>query len=232
MKGAVLRQILDDRADRRAVVLATRLETGDQQLLYPFEDDTGGDSAPEVLGAARDALLSDRSITLDRADGTIFLQAFNPPVRLVLVGAVHISQPLARMAALAGLDVVVIDPRSAFASEDRFPGVELRAQWPDEALLELGINRRTAVVTLTHDPKVDDPALQGALRSDAFFVGALGSRRTHAARLDRLREEGFGDDDLARIHGPVGLSIGARSPAEIAVAILGQIVERLRTGPE
>ena len=144
------------------------------------------------------------------------------------VGAVHIAQPLARMAALAGYLVTVVDPRTAFASDERFPGVEVSTDWPDEALEKLQLNRRTAVVTLTHDPKLDDPALATALRSDVFYIGALGSKRTHAGRLKRLGELGFGEKDFARIHGPVGLDIGAVSPSEIAISILAQITLVLR----
>jgi len=139
------------------------------------------------------------------------------------VGAVHIAQPLARMAALAGYLVTVVDPRTAFASDERFPGIAISTDWPDEALTQLKPDRRTAVITLTHDPKLDDPALAVALKSNAFYVGSLGSKRTHAARLKRLAELGFGEADVARIHGPVGLDIGAISPAEIAVSILAQM---------
>ena len=148
----------------------------------------------------------------------------------MIVGAVHIAQPLSRMAAALGWNVTVIDPRTAFASEARFPGVMLSTDWPDEALEKIEVTPRTAVVTLTHDPKLDDPALQAALRSRAFYVGALGSRKTHAARLARLAEAGFNEDRLSHIRGPVGLAINARTPAEIAVSILGQIIETLRAG--
>ncbi|MEL7239485.1 MAG: XdhC family protein, partial [Planctomycetota bacterium] len=158
-----------------------------------------------------------------------FFQPFNPPLRLHVVGAVHIAQPLSQMAAQLGYAVTLIDPRASFAREERFSGLHIVTEWPDDALAELGIDPRTAVVTLTHDPKLDDPALSAALKSEAFYVGALGSRRTHAARRRRLAEEGFDDSALDRIHGPVGLSIGARSPGEIAVSIMAQITEVLRT---
>jgi xanthine dehydrogenase accessory factor len=151
-----------------------------------------------------------------------------PPRKLALVGAVHIAQALVPMAVAAGYDVTVIDPRSAFAAESRFPGVTMTHEWPGAALAAFAPDRRSAVITLTHDPKLDDPALAAALRSDAFYIGALGSRKTHAARLSRLREQGFGDPELARIHGPVGLSIGAVSPAEIAVSILAELTQALR----
>ena len=148
---------------------------------------------------------------------------------MIVVGAVHIAQSLVPMAALAGYDVTVVDPRRAFATDARFPGVTLSTDWPDDALTALDPDRRTAVVTLTHDPKLDDPALAVALRSTAFYIGALGSRRTHARRVERLREAGFNDKDIARIHAPIGLDIGAVSPAEISISILGQITEVLHT---
>ena len=158
-----------------------------------------------------------------------FLNPFNPPLRLILVGAVHIAQPLAEIAALTGYDVTVVDPRTSFASPERFPGMKLMTDWPDEAMTALAPDARTAIVTLTHDPKLDDPALQAALKSPAFYVGALGSKKTHAARIARLTEAGFAERDIARIHGPVGLSIGAKSPAEIATSIMAEITETLRT---
>jgi xanthine dehydrogenase accessory factor len=186
---------------------------------------------PELLDAARDAAGNDASGTVEGPDGPVFLRVYAPPVRLVVVGAVHVAQHLASMARAAGLEVVVVDPRRAFATEERFPDVQLVHAWPGEALEALAPDRRTAVVTLTHDPKLDDPALERALESPAFYVGALGSRRTHARRLERLGAEGVGADALARIHGPVGLPIGARTPGEIAVSILAELVARLRERP-
>jgi xanthine dehydrogenase accessory factor len=165
---------------------------------------------------------------VETAAGTVFLHIFNPPLRLIVIGAVHITQPLIRMAALAGYEVSVIDPRRSFATGERFPGVTLMDEWPDDGLEALALDARTAVVTLTHDPKLDDPALEVALRSGVFYIGSLGSRRTHAARLERLTQAGFDKTALARIHGPVGLSIGAKSPAEIAISIMAQITEALR----
>ena len=147
-----------------------------------------------------------------------------PPRRVVIVGGVHITQFLAPMARQAGYDVAIIDPRAVFSAADRFPGSDCLTAWPDEAMAELGLDTRTAVVTLTHDPKIDDPGLQAALASDAFYIGCLGSRRTHAARCERLTDAGFSEADLARLHGPVGLDIGARTPAEIAVSILAQMI--------
>ena len=155
-----------------------------------------------------------------------------PPAQLVITGAVHISQALAPIAKLLGYDVTIVDPRTAFASIERFPDVKVIAEWPDVALPPLGIDRYTAFVALTHDPKIDDPALTHALARDCFYIGALGSRKTHGRRLDRLKAEGLSDATLARIHAPIGLDIGAVSPSEIAVAIMGEITARLRQSPE
>jgi xanthine dehydrogenase accessory factor len=220
MKPETLKALLAAREARRPIVLATNLATGEERLIDPRTAD--------VDDALREAARNDKSGVIDTAEGKLFLHVYNPPLRMAIVGAVHIAQPLCRMAALAGYDVTVIDPREAFASEERFPGVTLLGDWPDESMAKFAPDRRSAVVTLTHDPKLDDPALAIALRSDAFYIGALGSTRTHAKRLARLKEEGFSDEQMARIHGPAGLSIGAKSPAEIAVSILGQVTERLR----
>jgi xanthine dehydrogenase accessory factor len=150
---------------------------------------------------------------------------------MFVIGAVHIAQPLAPMAAMAGYEVTIIDPRRSFATAARFPGVTITHDWPDEAMDKLSLNARTAVITLTHDPKIDDPALDRALRSDCFYIGCLGSTRTHKARLGRLAEAGFGEKDFARIHGPVGLDIGAKSPAEIAISIMAEVTAELRREP-
>ena len=218
MTPATLAQLTAARAEARPVVLATRLPDGDQRML----PDPGADEA--LNAAATRALHSDRSGTVDVSGETWFLHAFNPALRLVVVGAVHIAQALVPMAVQMGFGVTVSDPRRAFATDERFPGVSVRTDWPDEALDDLRPDSRTAIVTLTHDPKLDDPALDRALRSDAFYVGALGSRKTHAARTDRLRALGHGDDTLARIRGPVGLNIGAVTAPEIALSILAQII--------
>jgi xanthine dehydrogenase accessory factor len=163
-------------------------------------------------------------------DGATFVHVHNPPLRMIVVGAVHIAQALLPMARLAGYDPVLVDPRPAFGAEARFPGERIVEDWPDEALEALGLDARVAVVTLTHDPKLDDPAIVRALRSQVFYLGCLGSTRTHAKRVARLQEAGFSEDEIARIHAPVGLDIGGRSPAEIAVSILAQITLRLRKG--
>ena len=200
------------------VALATALPGG-LQLLLPDDD-----APPALADAAQTVLMRDRSATVEIDGAPWFIQAHNPPLRLVIVGAVHIAQAMAPMAVQLGYGVTVIDPRGAFASAERFPGVALSTDWPDEALEALAPDSRTAIVTLTHDPKLDDPALDRALRSAAFYVGSLGSRKTHAARLERLRALGHDDAALARIHGPVGLNLGAVTAAEIALSALAQIV--------
>ena len=218
MTPALLARLQAARAAGIPVALATALPGG-EQLLLP------DDNAPAALAdAAQAVLLRDRSATVEIDGAPWFIQAHNPPLRLVIVGAVHIAQAMAPMAVQLGYGVTVIDPRGAFASVERFPGVALSTDWPDEALDALAPDSRTAIVTLTHDPKLDDPALDRALRSAAFYVGSLGSRKTHAARLDRLRALGHGDAALARIHGPVGLDLGAVTAAEIALSALAQIV--------
>ena len=203
---------------------------------------TGARAAREALGVETDTVTWSRRVVgyadapeafnADKSgfgeDPSRFLWISNPPLRLAIVGAVHIAQPLAEMARLSGYDVTLIDPREAFASEARFPGHVLSHDWPDQALAAHGLDHRTALVTLTHDPKLDDPALRTALRSGVFYIGALGSTRTHAKRVDRLREEGFSEAEIARIDAPIGLDIGAKSPAEIAVAVMAELTERLR----
>ena len=228
MKLALLQKALEASRAGRAAVLATHLKSGLQSFVEG--SDIAGNLTLDAaaLAAIRKAQAEDRSTIIDTADGPVFVEVFNPRLRCIIVGAVHIAQPLARMASLAGYLVTVVDPRTAFASDARFPDVGLSTDWPDEALEKLKPNRRTAVVTLTHDPKLDDPALATALRSDAFYIGALGSKKTHAARLKRLTAQGFGEAELERIHGPIGLDIGAISPAEIAIAILAQMTQVLR----
>ena len=227
MKNEILKQILKDKKAKKAVALATELSTGDQAIIY--HDTFRGDLAekPGVLEAARRAMQDDKTGTIKIEMGELFFQIFNPPLRMIIVGAVHIAQPLSRMAGVVGYDVTVVDPRESFASPERFPGISLNHEWPDDALQQLDIDRRTAIVTLTHDPKLDDPALHVAIRSDAFYVGALGSRGTHGSRIERLKGEGYSELEINRINGPVGLNIGAISPAEIAVSILGEVIDTL-----
>lgn len=222
MKRALLQELAAARAEGTGIVLATRLDTGEQRLILAGARDDA------LATAAQNALARDQSANVDVDGVAWFLNVFNSPPKLYIVGAVHISQPLSQIAALSGFDVTVIDPRTAFATNERFPNLHLITAWPDEALADLPLDARTAVVTLTHDPKLDDPALFAALKSDAFYVGALGSKKTHAARAGRLKAAGFDDAAIARIHGPVGLDIGAVSPAEIAVSIMAQLIERLR----
>tara|TARA_R110002072_G_scaffold180835_12_gene336847 strand:- start:1051 stop:1764 length:714 start_codon:yes stop_codon:yes gene_type:complete len=227
MKQETLSRLLDDQAAKRAVALATDMETGDQTLVYLNDADGPDAGNTEVLAAARQAIQDDRSKVYELSGRRVFVETFNPPLRMLIVGAVHIAQPLSRMASVAGYDVTVIDPRGSFATEERFPGIALNGEWPDDAMRELDPDRRTAVVTLTHDPKLDDPGLEVALKSDAFYIGALGSRKTHAGRVERLTAAGFSEAEIGRIHAPIGLNIGSISPAEIAVSILAQITEVL-----
>ena len=230
MKKAVFEQLLQARADKHSVVLVTVLDSGHQALVFERGDDSSG-LAADVVSAARDAMRSGRSRIFEQPDaGRTFLHVFNPPLRLFVVGAVHITQALAPMAAMLGYAVTVIDPRRAFATTERFGEVRVLDAWPDEALAGEKLEARSAVVTLTHDPKLDDPALAAALASDAFYIGCLGSRRTHAKRLDRLSAAGFDAASLARLRGPVGLDIGASSAAEIAISILAQMTQSLRRG--
>jgi xanthine dehydrogenase accessory factor len=231
MKLALLEKALAASRAGRAAVLATHLKSGRQSLLEASEIVGSLVLNAAALAGIRKAVDEDRSTTIETADGPVFVEVFNPRLRCIIVGAVHIAQPLARMASIAGYLVTIVDPRTAFASDERFPDVTLSTEWPDEALATLKLNRRTAVITLTHDPKLDDPALATALRSDAFYIGALGSRKTHAARLKRLEALGFGEAELGRIRGPVGLDINAISPAEIAVSILAEVTQVLRAEP-
>ena len=225
MQAKTLAALQDARAKRRAVTLATRLSDAAEALVYLDSADgtLAGDAA--IVAAARRAMEIGKSETVEVFGQKVFLNVYVPPQRLIVVGAVHIAQSLAPMAAMLDFDVTVVDPRGAWATTQRFPGVKVIKDWADEAFQAMGLDGSTAVVTLTHDPKLDDPALEAALKSDVFYIGALGSRRTHAKRKERLAEVGITEEQFARIHGPVGLNIGAKSPAEIAVSILGQIVE-------
>ncbi|WP_170381297.1 XdhC family protein [Ruegeria atlantica] len=207
----MLRELVDRRARRESVAYEVNIETGHRALrrnAYP------------------DRLRMDRSGFEE--DGQTFVAVHNPPLRLIVVGAVHIAQALVPMARIAGYDPAIVDPRDAFASSARFPGETILTDWPDEAVAKLGLDARTAMVLLTHDPKLDDPALKSALKAGVFYIGALGSKRTHAKRVARMKEAGFTDAQIARIHGPVGLDIGAADPSEIAVSILAQMTAVLR----
>ena len=227
MKLAILRTLNEERAARRAAVVVTDLANGEQRLVKAA--DVPRDPLKDLI---EKRIRSGKSGTEETSQGRFFLTVHVPPPRLVITGAVHISQALAPIAKLLGYDVTIVDPRTAFASIERFPEVKVIAEWPDIALPPLGIDRYTAFAALTHDPKIDDPALTHALARDCFYIGALGSKKTHARRLDRLKAQGLSDAELARIHAPIGLQIGAVSPPEIALAIMGEITERLRRSPE
>jgi xanthine dehydrogenase accessory factor len=222
VKTAHLAALREAAASRRPVAYATRLPDG---LAYVLPDE----AAPEALVSEAAAMLAaDRSGTVAIGSESWFVEARNPAPRLIVVGAVHIAQALVPLAVATGFAVVVVDPRRAFATEDRFPGVEISTEWPDEAIDRLGLDPRTAIVTLTHDPKLDDPALIRCLKSQVFYVGALGSRKTHASRLERLRAAGLSEPAMARIQAPIGLDIGAVTAPEIAVAIMAQVVAARR----
>lgn len=231
MKRIVLKELRQARDKRIPSTLVTDLSSGAQTLIV--DDAFYGDPLPDVSDLPQtidQVMLQDKGRTIEADGRRIFIQPFNPPQRMMIIGAVHISQALAPMAKIAGYDVTVIDPRTAWATEERFPGVVLDQRWPDEAMEETPPDRGTAVVTLTHDPKIDDPALEVALRSDAFYIGALGGKKTNAKREERLKEAGLTAEQIARLHAPVGLDLGAVSPAEIAVATLAQATLALR-GP-
>ena len=225
MKLNILRELNAARAERRGAVLVTDTETGAAHLVRA--EDAGGDPLAAEIEAG---LRSGRSGMLE--DGRTFLTVHVPPPRLVVIGAVHISQALAPIARIAGFDVTIIDPRTAFATPERFPDVPLLAEWPEEALKRAPLDPYTALAALTHDPKIDDGPIRAALSAGCFYVGALGSRKTHAKRLERLAAAGASAADLARIHAPIGLDIGAQSPAEIAVAVLAEVIANLRRGAE
>jgi xanthine dehydrogenase accessory factor len=228
MQLTTLERLIEARQAKRPAAVLRWLDSGQEALIVAGEVVAGEPQPDDVLDAVRAAHRRDKGTTIQTDDGPLFIQIFNPPLRLIVVGAVHISQALVPMAALCGYDVTVVDPRRAFASDARFPGINVRTDWPDEALEALKPDARTAVVTLTHDPKLDDPALDRALRSDAFYIAALGSKRTHAGRLERLSTLGHDQLALARIHGPAGLSIGAVSPAEIALSVMAEMTKVLR----
>ncbi|PHO02708.1 XdhC/CoxI family protein [Rhodobacteraceae bacterium 4F10] len=209
---AVLGQLVQARSERRPVAYVCDISSGGGTL---------------VTEGYEDRFRMDRSGLEEEGS---FVAIHNPPLRVVIVGAVHIAQAFVPMARIAGFDPILVDPRSAFGSEARFPGEEILEDWPDEAMERIGLDTRTALVLLTHDPKLDDPALHIALASGPFYIGALGSKRTHASRVARLTDAGFSADQIARIHGPVGLDIGASNPAEIAVSILSQMLQVLRKG--
>jgi xanthine dehydrogenase accessory factor len=223
----ILKALNEERAARRSVVVVTNQESGVQRLVRAT--DVAGDPLRQLI---EKHIRSGKSGVEETPEGRVFLTVHVPSPKLIITGAVHISQALAPMGQLLGYDVTIIDPRTAFATIERFPDVKVLAEWPDVALPKVGIDHYTAFVALTHDPKIDDPGLDAALKSDCFYIGALGSRKTHARRVERLKSErGFTDNDIGRIHSPVGLDIDAVSPAEIAVSIIGEITQTLRQEP-
>ena len=226
MRLDLLKILNEERAARRPTVLVTDMASGEQRLVKGAA--IASDPLADVLDGALRAGTS-RGVEVDGK--ALFLTVQAPPVRVFCIGAVHISQALAPIAKLAGFDVTIIDPRTAFATPDRFPDVRLIADWPQNVIPTLGLDRYTGVCLLTHDPKIDDPALIAALRAECFYIGALGSRKTHARRVERMQAEGFSEADLTRIHAPIGLDIGSVSPAEIAVSVLGEIIMSLRKKP-
>ncbi len=227
MKLDILKTLNAERDARRAAVIVTEQDSGAQRLVKAA--DVARDPLKELIERH---IRSGKSGMEETPRGKVFLTVHVPAPRIVATGAVHISQALAPIAKLLGYDVTIVDPRTAFATQERFPDVTVLAEWPDVALPPLGVDRYTAFLALTHDPKIDDPGLLHALKRDCFYVGALGSRKTHARRIERLKAQGLTDADLARIHAPIGLAIGAVSPAEIAVSIMAEITARLRQGSE
>jgi xanthine dehydrogenase accessory factor len=216
----ILSQLAAARRERRAVAVVTNLATGMQRVVS--RSDASGDAVLEK------GFRFDKSGVEQTADGEVFVSIQNPPLRLVIIGAVLIAQSIIPMAQACGYDVTVIDPRGAFATGARFPNVTLLVDWPDDVLPRIGLDARTAFVALTHDPKIDDPALELALRSDVFYIGALGSKKTQGSRIGRLKALGFTEAESARIHGPIGLSIGAVGGAEIAISVMAQMTQALR----
>lgn len=223
MQLAELQTVNAERAARRAVLVVTDIKGGAQRVVK-----AAGVAADPLKDVLQKRLRLGKSGMEETPEGEVFVTVHVPSAKLVITGAVHISQALAPMAKMLGYDVAVVDPRTAFASPERFPDVIVIAEWPDVALPPLGVDRYTAFVALTHDPKIDDPALKHALERDCFYIGALGSRKTHAKRVDRLKQNGFDEAAIGRIHAPIGLDIDAVSPPEIAVAILGEITATLR----
>jgi len=226
MKLADLKSLNEERRARRAAVLVTDLADGAQRLVKAA--DIAVDPLADVLDKQ---LRMGKSASVEVEGKPYFITVQAPPARLVVIGAVHVSQALAAMARLVDFDVTIVDPRTAFASDERFPNVRVIAEWPDKVLAEIGVDAYTGVAALTHDPKIDDPALKLALAANCFYIGALGSKKTHAKRVERLSAAGFSAEQMGRIHAPIGLDIGAVSPAEIALSVLAEIVLSLRKKP-
>ncbi len=221
MKDETLNLILSEKNNRNTIIVATEINSG-EQIIINEKNDT--DINNKILTAAKNNIIQGKSEILEIESNKWFLNITLPPLRLITVGAVHIAQPLAEIATISGYEVIIIDPRAAFANNQRFPDIKIINEWPEVAINELGIDNRTAVVTLTHDPKLDDSALNAALKSKAFYIGSLGSKKTHKARVQRLKIANFSEDEIKRIHGPIGLAIGAKSPQEIAISIISEII--------
>jgi len=228
MKAATLQAIIDARNAKRECAFVTDLDSGAEVMLANGKAEGVLEVGDALKAEVESALAKGESRLVEDQGRRVFIKVLVPRHRLAIIGAGHISQYLTTIAGVAGFDVTVIDPRTLYASPERFPGATINHQWPDEALTKFGLDRGCAVVALSHDPKLDEPALATALKSNAFYVGALGSRKTQAQRRERMKAEGFTDADLNRIHGPVGLDIGALSPAEIAVSIVAQMIDVLR----
>jgi len=226
MRAEHLHTLSQDMAPRQPAALLTWLDSGEQHVIR--RDEISADTPAALADALEEGFRTDKSQTVEVEGHEVFINVFNPPLRLIIIGAVHIAQALAPMAGQAGYDVTIVDPRTAFATVQRFASERLDTRWPDEALPEIGLDARTALVALTHDPKLDDPALHLAVASPAFYVGALGSTRTHAKRVERLREGGMSDEAIMRISAPVGLAIGAVGPVEIGLSILAEMTATLR----
>ena len=221
MKDETLSLILSEKNNRNTIIVATEINSG-EQIIINKKNDTNINN--KILIAAKNNIIQGKSEILEIESNKWFLNITLPPLRLITVGAVHIAQPLAEIATISGYEVIIIDPRAAFANNQRFPDIKIINEWPEVALNELAIDNRTAVVTLTHDPKLDDSALNAALKSKAFYIGSLGSKKTHKARVQRLKIANFSEDEIKRIHGPIGLAIGAKSPQEIAISIISEII--------
>jgi len=224
LKDTTLDTLLLKKNNRQKIIFGTEIQTGKQLFL---DSNSKNILDKKILNASKEILANGKSGIVNINKSLWFINISLPPLRLVIVGAVHIAQPLAKIASTIGYEVSIIDPRSAFANDKRFPNIKIIKDWPEEALEDFNIDNRTAVVTLTHDPKLDDAALSAALKSNAFYIGSLGSKKTHNARIQRLKIANFNDKDINKIHGPIGLSIGAKSPEEIAVAIISEIVATL-----
>lgn len=221
MKDETLSLILSEKNNRNTIIVATEINSG-EQIIINEKNDT--DINNKILIAAKNNIKQGKSEVLDIESNKWFINITLPPLRLITVGAVHIAQPLAEIATISGYEVIIIDPRAAFANTQRFPDIKIINEWPEVALNELAIDNRTAIVTLTHDPKLDDSALNAALKSKAFYIGSLGSKKTHKSRVQRLKIANFSENEINRIHGPIGLAIGAKSPQEIAISIISEII--------